>query len=356
MLYGHGGDVYSLARQLERPVEDILDFSSNVSPLPLSDDFIKFLRDHIHQIHLLPEVDSAGLRAAISERYGLDPDDIMVGSGTTQWIFALPRVAGCRKAVIPIPTYSDYEDAALRYGLRVEHSGPWPDADTEKTPAFFDDLRRRATPGSLVFLCNPNNPTGRFLPPGELHDIIRHAPDAVWVVDESYAQFTGPDETTSLLSLPSLANLIVLRSFSKIYGVPGLRLGYAAGSALSGFFQSQGIPWAVGRLSQLAGEYLVRHPGIEEQVRGFVSAEKRRFFDALRSIPGLDPLESFTPFFLIRLSASLSSTDLCNKLKSEGILVRDCSNFRGLDQNFIRIGLRGRRDNDILLERLRALV
>ncbi len=356
MLYGHGGDVYSLARELKKPVEDILDFSSNVSPLPLPREFIQYLMDRIHQIHLLPEVDSAGLREVIAERYGLGPEDIMVGSGTTQWIFALPRVSGFKKVVIPIPTYSDYEDAALRHGCRVEYSGPWPDADPEKNPALLDDVRRRAVPGSLVFLCNPNNPTGRFLPPAELYNIIRDTSDVLWVVDESYAQFTGPDDRTSLLSLAPLENLIVLRSFSKIYGIPGLRLGYAAGQALHGFFQSQGIPWAVGRLAQLAGEYFIRHPEIEEQVRRFVSSEKRRVFDVIRSISGLDPLESFTPFFLIRLPDSRISTDLCSVLKTEGILVRDCSNFKGLGQNFIRVGLRGQRDNDVLFERLKAVV
>ncbi len=358
MLHGHGGDVHTLARELCKPIESILDFSSNISPLPLPEGLLSFLKERLNEIHFLPEVDSFELRKALAERYGLEPQDILVGTGTTQWIYSLPKAFGVKKVIIPIPTYSDYEDAAKLCGCEVDFSGPWPDADSKKNEALLKDIAQKASAGSLVYICNPNNPTGRFIPPQDLQEVIGARPNTIWVVDESYAQFAGPDDQTSLLGLSSsLSNLVVLRSFSKIYGIPGLRLGYVAGSRLGSVSGLHELPWAVGRLAQLAGSYLLEHTDeLEGKVREFIRKEKESLLREMAFIKGLEPMESSVHFFLVRVLPPWSSSQLYNALRPHGVLVRDCSNFKGLEENYIRIGLRLPEDNKILLRLLDSLL
>ncbi len=359
MLHGHGGDVYGLARELGRSVEDILDFSSNVNPLPLDREFLDFIRDHLGEIHFLPEVDSLQLRTTIAERYGLEPGDILVGTGTTQWIHGLPGAMGAEKVVIPLPTYADYEDAARQAGCKVEFSGPWPHADPAMNSEILEDIVKRSRSGSMVYLCNPNNPTGRFMDPGDILSAVQDSPGTTWVVDESYAQFLGPDEETSLLcrSMPPASRLVVLRSFSKIYGVPGLRLGYAAGKGLGSLAGLPELPWTVSRLAQIAGVFLLsRSQDIETQARAFIKQEKEYLFQEISSIRCLEPVANRIHFFPVHVRPPADALELYMNLRSYGILVRYCENFKGLGKNYIRLSPRLPEDNRRLVRILASLL
>ena len=357
MLIGHGGDRYSLARELGVDPAKILDFSSNVSPLGPPHGLLKYLKARIAEIEYLPEVDSFELRNALAHRYKADPGDFFVTSGTTEWIFHLPQVLRPKKVIIPLPTYSDYRDASLLHKLSVEEIVVWKGEESGQIHNEFPiRLEERLTPGSLVFLCNPNNPTGSFIPPESLCRLIAKYPEVKWVVDESYAPFAAPDEKSSLLFQKKLDNLIILRSFSKIYGIPGLRLGYAMSSDPSAILAKALKPWAVNRLAQLAGKYLLdENGGYEESIREFIKTEMARMFAEISRIPFLRPYQTNVNFMLIEVLKPFTAGKVAESLRKKGILIRDCSNFLGLSGEFIRISLRQTRDNDILLDELKAL-
>ena len=356
MLHGHGGDIYSLARELRRSPDSILDFSSNISPLPLPQDLKGLLISHLEEIRCLPEVDSLGLREALAEKFGLSPEQFLVGAGSTDWIYSLPRTLGPDKVVIPLPTYSDYADAARSASCPIETLGPWPHADPEANAEILESLSRAAHGHTLFYLCNPNNPTGRFISTEELREVISCCREAIWVVDESYAPFVAPDRESSLISEDLPPNLVVLRSFSKIYRIPGLRLGYAVARAgLIEALASGARPWAVTRLAQIAGEYLVDQIEYQEEVRAYCRKERGRLLSNLAEFPLLRPVEAVTHFILFRVLAPWTAAYLTDNLRKDGVLIRDCANFVGLEGEYVRISLKSESEDDSLVKFLRKL-
>ena len=360
MLFGHGGNIYDAAREIGCDPGAILDFSSNVSPLPLKRPFLDFLVDRLPTIQVLPEPDSQTLRETLSERTGLGPQNFLVGNGTTEWIFNIPAVLpGIGRVVIPIPTYSDYEDAARLAGKEPFFLGPFIDhgeGTSGNGDGLLKELEQHVRPGDLIFLCNPNNPTGAFIEPGLLHEFICNFKESLWVVDESYAPFIGPDEESSLLSKGVVKNCLILRSFSKIYGIPGLRIGAISGpESLLKLLSERLKPWSVGTLAQLSGSYLLRKGEWEAETRLYLKGEKKFLKGKIEAIPGLRPLGSRTHFFLVQVTKEdLSGKVLAKRLLKRKILVRDCSNFRGLEgADIIRISPRLREENEILIDALK---
>ena len=360
MLFGHGGDVYSLGRELGIDPADVLDFSSNCSPLPYPEGFKSYLSENIHQLHLLPEVDSYSVRCRLSDRYGLAPDSFLLGSGTTQWIFALPRMLGIKNAVIPLPTYSDYRDACMASGLKVQYLGPYPDGSPQSQKRLSEDLLNldKSQQGKrLIFICNPNNPTGLFLPPDFFLEIIGRLSSAVWVIDEAYAPFVSEDEKSSIITRDLPSNVLVLRSFSKIYGIPGLRIGclVSTGSIME-HLRSNERPWAVNRMAQLAAEFLLDSRQYEDLVRTTCRREKDFIVSRLSEMPGLEYKDGVTHFALFKVNEPLSAQTIVSCLKRKGMLVRDCANFSGLQGQHIRISPRLHDDNARLIKALGSAI
>ncbi len=356
MLKGHGGDIYAVSKRTGIPAEELLDFSSNISPLPLPAGLEAMLCRHITEIRNLPEVDSMALRQLLASRFDLSPGQFLVSGGTTHWIYSLPLILEPSSVIIPCPTYADYEDGARCGKREVKCINFWME---EPGPGQFPQkLISASRPGSMIFLCNPNNPTGGFINPSDLLEAISATPELFWVVDESYAPFAGPDCESSLLVRKLPGNCLVLRSFSKIFGIPGLRLGYAAGAeeTMRGI-ASHMRPWQVNRLAQKAGEFLLSGTGYEKEVRQYCGTEKGHFLQMTSGIQGLEYLPGKTHFMLFRLCGSSHASDIAASLEQSGILVRDCSNFRGLEEGkFIRISIRERNANIRLARQLQKLL
>lgn len=350
MILGHGGEIYHLARKLGLKPGEISDFSSNVSPLPPPEGLYEILRAKIHEIESLPEVDSFSLRKALAERFGLPPESFFPSSGTTEWIFALPSIIKPNRVVILGPTYADYEDAARRAGLPVIYV--LAEENTEFEPPL-SKLSETIKPGDLVFICNPNNPTGRFIPRKKLLDLIAAHPKTHFAVDESYLPFVAGDQESLLTARPFPEHVMVFFSFSKIYRIPGLRLGLlATGEKWKEKVSEKERPWAVNRLAQIAGEFLLKQKAYENKVRAFVKEEARKLVLELQAL-GFHPFPSQVHFLLLRVPGGLSGRRLKDKLlHGHHILIRACYNFYGLDDGFIRIALKGTEENQKLLQAL----
>ena len=357
MLSGHGGDVYEMARHHHCTHASIIDMSSNINPLGPPPGLLHYLQASITATTRLPEVDSRQTIRQFAEHLSIDPMQILAGNGTTQFIYSIPQVLDIRKALIIGPVYSDYADACRLHQRSTsmlfadESAGFYPD---------FSRLSNKLDRADTVFICNPNNPTGSHIDPMELTRMCRQNPDTRFVIDESYLPFMDDGEKNSMI-LSGLANVIVLLSISKIFAIPGLRIGFlVAPAGIIEKFRRHLPPWSVNGLSQAAVDYLTRHQDIVQsfvkKTRDYLRLQRETFFKTCEHIYPLKLYPSVTPFFLARLPDTMSSDEVCKHLADEKVLIRNCNNFPGLSNQFIRISLKAPEVNRMLAGRLVSLV
>jgi threonine-phosphate decarboxylase len=353
MIEGHGGNIYEMARTLGCSPWDMVDMSSNVNPLGLPPRLQATLEKHWHEIISLPEVDSQSLQTAFAEATGVTANQVLAGNGTTAFIYTIPLALKIKKALVVGPTYADYGDACRAHGVEPTFSLALED---DRFEPDFEAIWSKLRDVDTVFICNPNNPTGRLLPAEGLKDLIHAHPGVRFVVDESYLPFV-PDWKTESLAGSGLGNVIVLQSFSKIFAIPGLRLGFLiAAQEMVRAFQPFGQPWSVNRLAQLAGSFLVSQQDFFEETVLFVENQKKAFLDDIEGVHDLCPFPSAVHFFLFRLEGTLNACDLCRHMARRRILIRDCSNLHGLSDRFIRIALKTSKANRRCVEALKEVL
>jgi len=353
MLHGHGGNLSQLANQLGCSPGEISDMSSNINPLGPPPGLIKYLQDHIDAVGTFPEVDSCKITEAFASRYHLDPKRVLAGNGTTQLIYMLPQALALKRVLISGPTYSDYADACLLQKTKTTF------VFAEASRNFqvdIDQIKTHLDQVDAVFICNPNNPTGSLISSRELAALCRDFPETVFIIDESYLPFVRQGEALSLRHL-EYANLIVLSSISKIFAVPGLRIGFVISTPaiierLTRFLQ----PWSVNSLAQLAAGYLMEQKSeidaFVEKTRRFIESERRRLFDAARSFSDIYLVPSATNFMLAALPDHLPADALIARLSQDKILLRDCRNFKGLSSRYVRFSLKTSEANQALCDKL----
>ncbi|MEW6429019.1 MAG: aminotransferase class I/II-fold pyridoxal phosphate-dependent enzyme [Thermodesulfobacteriota bacterium] len=346
----HGGNILAIARQRGCRPDQLIDMSSNLTPLGPSRGLLQHLAAHLDQIGYLPETDSATLRRLFAGRHRIPEANILAGNGTTEFIYAIPASLPFRKAVIVTPTYADYFTACAWAQIPTESLAAGPD--------FRLDLGALAATlkgGELVFLCNPNNPTGALTGSDTLRSFIAGHPETCFVVDESYIAFT---HEPSLLDGDLPANCHLLVSYSKVYGIPGLRLGFLVSDADNiRQIGRKARPWGVNRLAQLAGEYLMEHgDAIRAEVLAAIDRERPRLMRGLAAMANLRLIPGSTHFLLCRLTSAMTAATLRERLLDHDIIIRDCANFIGLDGSYFRISLKQRAENDRLLAALATLL
>lgn len=331
----HGGDILSMAKRLGCAVSDLIDLSSNLTPLGLPPGLREALVAKLPEISFLPESGSETLVHLFAGKYGCSPQQVLAGNGTTEFIYAVPESVQSRRALIIAPTYGDYQAASEWAGLEVDFFNLEADEDFALD---FNRLSARLTGGELVFLCNPNNPTGRVVASRALLDFILAHPASEFLIDESYLPFV---DEPSLAGLPLPANLFLLCSSSKIYGIPGLRLGFlVASEEKMARFAARRKPWGVNRMAQVAGEYLLEHgDGYVQAVRDFLARTRPGFVARLAALPGVQVVPGAANFILSRLAGPLTAARLREAMLGQRIMIRDCGNFTGLDARYFRVSL-----------------
>ncbi|MEA3546769.1 MAG: aminotransferase class I/II-fold pyridoxal phosphate-dependent enzyme [Thermodesulfobacteriota bacterium] len=348
----HGGNIVSVARTLGCNTSDLLDLSSNLTPFGMAPGLKEMLISNLAQISFLPEADSGTLCRVFAEKYGLQPDQVLAGNGTTEFIFALPAAFHTKKALLVNPTYSDYQVACSWAGVENE------DFFLTREEGFqldFERLSTRLTGGELVFICNPNNPTSVLIPTARLHDFLKQHPKSFFVVDESYLPFTSEP---SLLDLDLPENLFLLCSSSKIYGIPGLRLGFLVARKKNlACFSDRNKPWGVNSMAQISGEFLLQNadPYVHE-VRSFIAEQRPEVCRALAQLPHVKVMEGAANFILCYLSGSMRARELAEKMLQKRIMIRNCESFTGLDDRYFRISLKDDAGNKKCLESLKQIM
>jgi threonine-phosphate decarboxylase len=341
MINGHGGNIYQLAQRLGCRPSDISDMSANVNPLGPMPELIDHLKASLPVIAALPEVDAGGVVEAFSRFYGIDPGQVLAGNGTTELIYLIPRALGLKKALVVGPTYSDYRDACAMNRMPCDH---WICREEDDFTPDPQAIRQAAATADLVFICNPNNPTGALMRRADIHDLCRSLPDTVFVIDESYLPFAPlPAEVTMIDS--DLPNVMVLNSMSKVFRIPGLRIGFVKAPAwLMPRLAAFALPWSVNSLAQTAVRWLMdRSESVGRflsSTRTMIEVEKSRIEEYFHQKSEIRCFPSATSFILLRLPHGLNAPTAWRYMADNRILIRDCTNFAGLSDAFIRISLK----------------
>lgn len=355
MITGHGGDIHAAALKLRCSPREIIDMSSNVNPLGPPPGLMAELRRRLTAITRLPPARADGAVDRFAAYYGIDSRRVLAGNGTTEWIYTLPQAVGAACALILGPTYSDYADACRMHGL--DHEMLPADAQT----AFNPDLERlenQLNGRELVFVCNPNNPTGGLIQRDRLETLCCRHPQTTFVIDESYLPFAGNVANQSMIHCAA-PNVLVLNSMSKFFKIPGLRIGFIVAHVDTiARLRHYVRPWTVNALAQAAVEYLMTQP---ETLQRFtlesleMLATERELFSRRLADTTVVVFPSVTSFVLLKLPEHLDARLVQERLLSERILVRNCANFSGLSSQFIRVSLKTAALNRLVAELMAAL-
>jgi len=355
----HGGEILDAAGKSGFRREEILDFSSSVNPLGPSEKALEAAKNSFREIPAYPDSNSNELRQAIADHFnGLSKGNVVVGNGSTElmYLFAEAFMKKGDTAVIPAPTFGEYESAVRKTG---------------ETPKFVrldknfnvdaDVFAREMVGAKIVFLCNPNNPTSILIPSETLTGIIEEAleQDSLVFLDEDFLEFVENEKALSMINkIKAYPNLFILRSFTKIFGLTGLRIGYGiASEEIINVLLCAKIPWNVNCLAQAAAVVALKDEEHLRVTRELIKNEKAFLSTELEKIKSFKVFPPDANFFFIDIRKSgLTATELKNKLLRQGILIRDCTSFRGLDEYFIRVAVKTREENERLIEALKRTV
>lgn len=353
--FDHGGNVFAVARSLGVSPEDILDFSASINPLGPAPGVREALATAFNRLVHYPDSDCTELRGALALSHGVEPANICVANGSTQLIYLLPRLAPGKRALVIAPAFSEYARALARDGWEAEQF-ILESADGFAFP--FDRLEKGLRGGyDLLIMGNPGNPTGRLYPLSVVREIDRlcRAAGCFFVLDEAFMDFC--EEGSAKHYALESDGILVLRSMTKFYALPGVRLGYAIGNAsLIARLVEVREPWSVNTPAQAAGLASLADAGYATATRNLVISGREHLFAGLAAIPGFSLFPSAANYLLVEIAAGKSVGELAGQLMARLILIRGCANFAGLDDRFFRVAVRSREENDRLLVALAAAV
>jgi threonine-phosphate decarboxylase len=356
----HGGNIYEIAQRLNLDPNGIIDFSTSINPLGVSKKAEKKIRESLSAILRYPDTHCSELTRTLAQFHGLEEDRILAGAGSTEFIYAIPRVMRMQRVLVVTPAFSEYENALESCSATADCSVHY--FETREEDGFelnVEGLLFTLTRGyDALYLCNPNNPTGILTEKEELKKILTQTErEKVWfILDEGFIDFE--EEESLKKEAATSSRLILLRSLTKFFALPGLRVGYMISNpeVIEKFRQIK-EPWTVNTLAQIAAVESLRDAAYRSRTNKFIPPERDHLIQGLRSIPGFIPYPGAANYLLVQLHPSLNLTaaELREKLILQGILIRDCNSFHHVGPYFFRVAVRSRRENRLLLEALRRV-
>lgn len=352
MFKGHGGHIKHI---INHGNNGILDFSASINPLGYPENVRKVILENFDTILHYPDIDCASLKKYIAQKIWHHSDEIIVGNGSTELFYLIPRALKPTKGIVFQPTFSEFAEALKCSHAEVNNKILKEEDDFCFTyqESYFDDKKVK-----MVFLCNPNNPTGRLVEKAVILSMVKQHPAITFVIDEAFIDFVDEPEKYSVMhEAGTLRNLIVVRSLTKFYGVPGLRIGYLVAHAdliikMMGYKE----PWSVNALAQCAAVTALEDKKFVSRSREFMFTERLYLFSELSGIQGLSPYKPTANYIFVRINTNDTPSSLLReRLLEQGIAIRDCSNFIGLNDNYFRIAVRTREENIRLIAVLKSV-
>ena len=334
--FEHGGRIYDAAGK----AGNWLDFSANINPLGFSEKVRAALLENLGGVVNYPDAEAAELTAAICRRYGVEPENLVLLNGAAEFFYLYLNVVRPRKVLIPVPSFSEYERAARAVGADVEYFL------LRAEENFALDVKK-IPPSECVIIGRPNNPTST-LP--TLAEIQLLAEKSRVLVDESFIDFLDAESARKIIS----DRIAVVQSLTKIFAIPGLRLGFAVVEKnLASRLNAAKDVWNVNFLAQKAGTAALADEKYLAATRAWLAVEREFFTAQLRKLAGVEVFEPAANFVLVRTTRA---AEILAELRRRKILVRSCANFAGLDETFLRLAVRTRAENLRLLESLEEIL
>lgn len=341
--YTHGGDIYKYDNKL-------LDFSANINPLGMPESAKNAIIDGINKYQTYPDHSSRKLRNSLSEFYGFDSNKIICGNGAADLIFRICLALRPQKVLVTSPTFSEYEEAVLISGGKVHNHLL---RESENYDVTLEILESIDEDTDMVFLCSPNNPTGRAIDLNIIEAVLDklQGNKGILVLDQCFVHFMVEEEKYFAINLlKKYDNLIILGAFTKIFAMAGLRLGYALFGSEDNASKIENTlqPWAVSTVASEAGCAALNKDFIKE-TKDYVKYQREFLFQHLSDL-GIKVFKSQANYMLIKVDEKFDDGDLADVAIKHRILIRKCSNFKGLSPSFFRIAVRTEAENTTLID------
>lgn len=350
----HGGDIYT-ERKKGRG-EGLLDFSANINPLGMPESVINAVAAGLSDCVNYPDPLSRDLILALSRRENLPEACFVCGNGAADVLFRLVVAKAPGRAMVTAPTFAEYQLSLERMGCRVEHHY----LKEEEGFRLTEELLPKLDAGlDMLFLCNPNNPTGQIIETGLLLKILDRCKELgiLLVLDECFCDFVKNAEDYTMKShVLQCGNLFILKAFTKNYAMPGLRLGYGicGNKELTEQIWETGQPWSVSLPAQLAGLQALKEEEFLEKTRELIFVQRERMACGLREL-GFTVYPPGANFIFFKLGEGYQASGFKELLLQHGILIRGCGNYTGLSGDFFRVAVKKEEDNNRLLEALKRI-
>lgn len=341
----HGGDIYSHSRKM-------IDFSANINPLGMPEVVKQAIKDNVDNYMCYPDPLNRSLTKAIAKHDGVNENSIVCGNGAADVIFRTVLTLKPKKALIVSPTFAEYEQALSVVNCEIEHFFI---SEQDGFVLQKDILKAIDTRHDIMFLCNPNNPTGIPVEREFILEIANRCKECgvIFVVDECFTEFLEQEESYSIMQdVAKLDNVIILKAFTKIYAMAGIRLGYAVcGSGDFAKRISQMLqPWSVSTVASVCGVSAISQVDFVKRTKAYVK-ENRQWLKLQLEQLGFTVYQSQANYILFKTDRNIVS-----ELLEKGILIRSCNNYPSLDERYYRIAVKSCDDNEYLVKCLKEIV
>ena len=349
----HGADINSAAELYGLEADKIIDFSSNINPF-IVDSMDKIVAAGVGSLQKYPDIKYRRLRKNISDYLGVDDSQVIPGNGATEIIYLLMRNLSGRLAIIN-PTFSEYRKGAEIAGLSVvDFVMDW----KKDFKLDLDEIYRRKDEFDSIFICNPNNPDGSVR---EIKKLLEFAEKEgkLLIVDETFIEFADSEKGRSLVNMVEKSkNLFIIRAVTKFFGIPGIRLGYGISSnrELLQKMYDEKEPWTINSFADSASDFIFKEEEYIRKSKEYFSKERVCMINEINKIDGIKAFNSDANFILVRFENRNVLDVKENLLKRAGLLIRDASNFIGLDSSFARVAIKNHEQNIVLVDAIRSVL
>lgn len=350
--FGHGGNAKEISRKNKIQYEKIIDFSANINPLGMPSSVKKAIIEGIDEVEKYPDITYFELKCSIGEFEKISKDNLILGNGAAEVLFNVVRGINPQNTLILAPTFSEYEEATraingniLYYKLKGEN-------DFYIKEDILDYINYDL---DLIFICNPNNPTGVITGKELLEKILIKAKKygVKLVIDESFLDFI--EGSFSMIPyVNEYENLIIIKSLTKFFAVPGIRIGYGicSDASLKEVIEKTSPAWNINILAEIATKVGIKDENYINKSIEFIRKEKEYLYNELKEIKDLKVYKPSVNFILLK---TLNKINLKNELLRNNILIRSCNNYEGLNEDYYRVAVRTHKENALLVSSIRNI-
>ena len=378
----HGENIYKVFR--EKNLKEILDYSSNINPYGIPESLKKRITENLEILERYPDPDYVELREKLAHLNNVNMSDIVLGNGATEIIFLFMKVINPKKILIVSPTFGEYERAVKAVGtsrnsIDLSCSDDNKNIENKEIEIEYFELKESddfnlnignlknelEKKYDLLIICNPNNPTGKFLKLAQTEEILKECNkyDTKLFIDEAFIEFLADGMKKSIINTEeNKKNLFVTRAFTKFFAIPGLRLGYGMyfDKELEKKISEKKEPWSVNNIAEIAGLTVLDDTEYIEKTLKWITKEKIYMYEKLNEISGIKVYETEVNFITGKIDEKLfleglNVKILREKMLEQGILIRDASNFKFLDERFFRLAIKDRESNDRVIEAMKEI-